>query len=185
MVTVRNTSETLKSVEYVSVDSLETAFGTLWLAASERGLCRLALPPAREHDRFREWVARHGPQGRQGTAVLALAKKELREYLAGARRRFTVPLDVSGSDFFRRVWEALIAIPYGQTMTYTALATKAQRPRAFRAAGAACALNPLPLVIPCHRAVGSDGSLTGFGGGLAMKEALLKMEGALGGKRTR
>ncbi|MBI3302239.1 MAG: methylated-DNA--[protein]-cysteine S-methyltransferase [Deltaproteobacteria bacterium] len=168
----------------VSVTSLETAFGTLWLAASERGLCRLALPPAKEHARFHAWVTRHGPPGQQGSAVLALANKELQEYLAGARRHFTVPLDVEGSEFFRQVWDVLMHIPYGQTLTYTALAARAQRPRAFRAAGAACALNPVPLIIPCHRAVGSNGSLTGFGGGLAMKEALLRMEGAIGGKGT-
>lgn len=162
----------------VNVSSLETAFGTLLLAASEQGLRRLALPPAQEHARFYEWVQRHGSQDRPEGSILVQAKNELQEYLAGARRSFTVPLDVEGSEFFRRVWKALIDIPYGQTRTYTALATKAGRPRAFRAAGAACALNPLPLIIPCHRAVGSNGSLTGFAGGLAMKEALLKMEGA-------
>ena len=166
----------------VSVASLQTPFGTLLLAASERGLCRLALPPTKEHARFQDWVTRHGPAGPQGAAVLELAKKELREYLTGNRRRFTVPLDVEGSEFFRRVWDALISIPYGQTLTYTALAAQARRPRAFRAAGAACALNPVPLIIPCHRAVGSNGSLTGFGGGLMMKEALLRLEGALGGE---
>ena len=117
-------------------------------------------------------------------AVLALAQQEVHEYLAGARRRFTVPLELEGSEFFRRVWDVLRGIPYGHTLTYTALAAKAQRPRAVRAAGAACALNPVPLIIPCHRAVGSNGALTGFGGGLAMKEALLRMEGALAGKGT-
>ena len=167
-----------------SVASLETAFGTLWLAASARGLCRLALPSAKEHTRFAEWVKRHGPQGQQGMEVLALARTEVHEYLAGARRGFTVPLELEGSEFFRRVWDVLLSIPYGHTLTYTALAAKAQRPRAVRAAGAACALNPVPLIIPCHRAVGSNGALTGFGGGLAMKEALLRMEGALAGKGT-
>jgi len=211
----------------VSVASLETAFGTLWLAASERGLCRLALPSAKEHTRFREWMVRlpqwdsdagkspsiplcqRGKRGAQGDFlrvslvpiqkcrvtspqrereptdslgqyVLARAKTELSEYLAGVRRDFTVPLDLDGSEFFRRAWAALLAIPYGHTLTYAALAAKLHSPRAFRAVGAACALNPVPLIIPCHRAVGSNGSLTGFAGGLAMKEALLRMEGALG-----
>jgi O-6-methylguanine DNA methyltransferase len=172
-----------KGVEH-SVASLETAFGTLWLAASARGLCRLALPSAKERARFEAWVERHGPQGEQGMEILALAKTEVHDYLAGARRHFTVPLDLEGSEFFRRVWDVLLSIPYGHTLTYTALAANAQRPRAVRAAGAACALNPVPLIIPCHRAVGSNGSLTGFGGGLAMKEALLRMEGALAGKGT-
>jgi O-6-methylguanine DNA methyltransferase len=117
-------------------------------------------------------------------AVLELAKTELCEYLAGTRCTFSVPLDVEGSEFFRRVWDALLSVPYGRTVTYSTLAAEARRPRAFRAAGAACALNPAPLIIPCHRAVGSDGSLTGFGGGLAMKEALLRLEGAVGRKES-
>jgi O-6-methylguanine DNA methyltransferase len=173
-----------KDIEPVGVASLETAFGTLLLAASEHGLCRLALPPAKEHARFREWVARHGPQGPRGEKILARVKQELQEYLAGTCRQFTVSLDVAGSEFFQRVWDVLKNIPYGQTLTYTDLAAKAGRPRASRAAGAACALNPVPLIIPCHRAVSSNGSLTGFGGGLAMKAALLRMEGAIAGRET-
>jgi O-6-methylguanine DNA methyltransferase len=162
----------------VSVGSLETVFGTLRLAATERGLCRLALPPEKDHARFHLWLERRGSQGQEGEAVLAQAKTELQEYFDGMRRQFTVPLDVEGGEFFHKVWDVLISIPYGRTLTYTAIATKAQRPRAFRAVGTACALNPVPLIIPCHRAVGSNGSLTGFAGGLAMKEALLKLEGA-------
>jgi O-6-methylguanine DNA methyltransferase len=161
----------------VTTDSLETPFGTLLLAATEHGLCRLALPSEKEHARFRLLGERYGSQGSAGKAVLALAKKEVREYLTGTCHEFTVPLDIEGSEFFRKVWDVLMRIPYGQTLTYTAIATRAGRPRAFRAAGAACALNPVPLIIPCHRAVGSNGSLTGFAGGLAMKEALLKLEG--------
>ena len=106
----------------------------------------------------------------------AQARQELTEYFAGTRRTWTLPLDVDGSAFFQEVWTVLRRIPYGQTHTYTQLAADAGRPRAFRAAGAACALNPVPLIIPCHRAVGSNGSLRGFGGGLDMKRALLDME---------
>jgi methylated-DNA-[protein]-cysteine S-methyltransferase len=166
----------------VSIASLETRFGTLWLATNERGLCRLALPTTKEHARFHDWVERKGLDRSCGQTVLTLAKRELREYFAGTRRHFTVPLDLQGSEFFCKVWEVLRAIPYGQTLTYTILATKAGRSRAPRAAGAACALNPVPLIVPCHRAVGSNGSLRGFGGGLAMKEALLAMEGAVRSK---
>lgn len=186
----RHVSQVRKSTHQISVAALETRFGTLWLAASARGLCRLGLPSAREHRRFHEWTARHGvefhsPHRQREKEILTLAKGELDEYLAGVRRHFTIPLDLEGSEFFRRVWEVLSSVPYGHTLTYTALAAQAGRPRAVRAAGAACALNPVPLIIPCHRAVGSNGSLTGFGGGLAMKEALLTMEGAIGGKGTR
>jgi O-6-methylguanine DNA methyltransferase len=166
----------------VSTLSSETRFGTLWLAANERGLCRLALPTIKEHARFHDWVERRGLHRSCGQTVLTLAKRELQEYLTGTRRYFTVPLDLHGSEFFCKVWGELRAIPYGQTLTYTVLATKAGRPQAPRAAGAACAFNPVPLIVPCHRAVGSNGSLRGFGGGLAMKEALLTMEGAMAAK---
>lgn len=162
----------------VAIASLVTPFGPLLLAASERGLCRLALPPAAEHARFHRWVQQRGRRDSGGAAFLALAAREVQEYLAGDRRDFTVPLEIEGGKFFRRVWQALLCIPYGQTTTYGALATAAGRPRATRAVGAACAHNPIPLIIPCHRAVGQNGALVGFAGGLAMKEALLKLEGA-------
>lgn len=161
----------------LAIDQLETSFGTLLLAASQTGLCRLALPPDKEHQRFREWTQGY-ESGQKGINILAQAKDELHEYLAGRLRQFGVPLDLVGSPFFCQVWNALAKVPYGKTITYTELATQAKRPHAYRAAGAACALNPIPLIIPCHRAVGRNGSLTGFGGGLAMKEALLRMEGA-------
>ncbi|MCS6924698.1 MAG: methylated-DNA--[protein]-cysteine S-methyltransferase [Candidatus Binatia bacterium] len=161
----------------VAVASLDTPFGPLLLAASERGLCRLALPPATEHLRFHQWVQRRRLD-LGGEAFLALAVREVQEYLAGDRRHFTVPLEIEGGEFFRRVWQALLGIPYGQTRTYAAVATAAGRPRAARAVGAACARNPIPLIIPCHRVVGQNEALTGFAGGLAMKEALLKLEGA-------
>jgi methylated-DNA-[protein]-cysteine S-methyltransferase len=162
----------------VAVSSFDTTFGTLLLAASERGLSRLALPAAKAHARFHAWARYHPVPGLRARDILTLAEKELREYFAGNRRHFTVPLDVKGGEFFRRVWEALMHIPYGQTRSYTAVATAAGQPRAARAAGAACALNPIPLFIPCHRVVAQNGALTGFAGGLAMKEALLKLEGA-------
>lgn len=162
----------------VAVASLDTPFGRLFLAASGRGLCRLALPAAAEHARFHHWVQQQRRPRSGGAAVLALAAREVQEYLAGDRRRFTVPLEIEGGEFFRRVWQALRCIPYGQTTTYAALAIAAGRPRAARAVGAACARNPIPLVIPCHRVVGQNGALTGFAGGLAMKEALLRLEGA-------
>ena len=166
------------SRQRLSTDQLETSFGTLLLAASQTGLCRLALPPDKEHQRFREWTQGY-ESSQDGSDILAQAKDELRDYLASRLRQFSVPLDLVGSPFFCQVWNALVKVPYGKTVTYTELAIQAKRPHAYRAAGAACALNPIPLIIPCHRAVGRNGSLTGFGGGLAMKEALLKLEGAV------
>lgn len=105
---------------------------------------------------------------------------ELREYLAGKRRVFSLPLDLSDTDGFRRrVLELTREIPYGETRTYTWLATQAGQPRGARAAGHAMATNPLPILIPCHRVVGARGSLTGYLGGLEMKHRLLQMEGGI------
>ena len=160
----------------ISIVSFKTWFGPLSLAATERGICRLALPPTREQQRFQTWCSSRTVKPRIGVPLLAQARQELTEYVDGTRRTWTVPLDVDGSTFFQEVWTVLCRIPYGQTLTYRQLAEDAGRPRAFRAAGAACAANPVPLIIPCHRAVGSNGSLRGFGGGLDMKRALLDME---------
>jgi methylated-DNA-[protein]-cysteine S-methyltransferase len=103
-------------------------------------------------------------------------REQLDEYFAGRRRRFDLPLAPAGTPFQRQVWEALAAIPYGETRTYGEVARSLGRPDASRAVGAANGANPLPIVIPCHRVVGSDGSLTGFGGGLETKSALLELE---------
>jgi len=122
-----------------------------------------------------------GSQGSpDGTAepgeIFQRAFRQLEEYFAGRRRGFQLPLAPAGTAFQRRVWSALRDIPYGQTMSYGALAARAGSPRAFRAVGQACGRNPLAIIIPCHRAVGWDGRLTGFAGGLALKEFLLRLE---------
>jgi O-6-methylguanine DNA methyltransferase len=111
--------------------------------------------------------------------IAARAEREIREYLAGRRRRFTVPLDLSGlSPFHRRVLRAALRIPYGRTVTYSDLARRVGRPAAARAVGQAMARNPVPLVIPCHRVVAAGGGLGGYSGGLALKRRLLALEGA-------
>jgi len=110
--------------------------------------------------------------------VLSRAARELAEYFAGKRRQFTIPLSPAGTDFQRRVWAALEAIPYGETTTYGALAAQIGNPRACRAVGMANNRNPIPIFIPCHRVVGADGSLTGYAGGLDAKQLLLELEGA-------
>lgn len=104
---------------------------------------------------------------------------ELAQYLAGRRRVFDLPLRLLGTGFEKDVWRAVESIPYGRTATYREIAQLVGRPRATRAVGAANGKNPLPIVIPCHRVVGSNGSLTGYGGGLAVKRRLLALEGAL------
>ncbi len=107
------------------------------------------------------------------------ATRQLREYFAGERREFELPLDPRGSEFQKRVWSALRNIPYGTTISYGELAHRVGQPTAARAVGAANGRNPIPIVIPCHRVIGKDGSLTGFGGGLPLKERLLELESPL------
>jgi methylated-DNA-[protein]-cysteine S-methyltransferase len=108
--------------------------------------------------------------------VLEEAARQLREYFAGTRTAFTVPIDLVGTPFQRQAWFGLADIPYGETVSYAEQARRLGRPRAVRAVGAANGRNPVPIVLPCHRVVGSDGSLTGFGGGLHVKQALLDHE---------
>jgi methylated-DNA-[protein]-cysteine S-methyltransferase len=112
-------------------------------------------------------------------AVLLEAERQLGEYFAGQRREFSLPLDPSGTEFQRKVWSALLTIPFGSTRSYADVARQIGSPSAVRAVGAANARNPLSIVAPCHRVVGSTGKLTGFAGGLDNKAYLLALEGAL------
>lgn len=104
--------------------------------------------------------------------------RQLQEYFRGERRDFDLPLAPEGTDFQRRVWTELARIPYGETISYRALAERIGSPAAVRAVGRANGANPIPIVVPCHRVIGADGSLTGYGGGLPVKQALLALEGA-------
>lgn len=110
--------------------------------------------------------------------VLAAATAQLAEYFAGERQEFDIPLDLTGTDFQRAAWSALVSVPFGETRSYRQQAEAIGRPKAVRAIGAANGRNPVPIVLPCHRIVGSDGSLTGYGGGLPIKEYLLNHEQA-------
>ena len=118
------------------------------------------------------------PTGRSEPPLLMEAARQIGEYLQGERRVFDVPIRLEGTDFQLRVWNALRTIPYGQTRTYAEVAAQIGRPKAVRAVGGANHRNPLPLLVPCHRVVGADGSLVGFGGGLEVKRRLLELEGA-------
>jgi methylated-DNA-[protein]-cysteine S-methyltransferase len=115
---------------------------------------------------------------RQDAAPFRAAIAQLEEYFAGRRQAFELPLAPRGTEFQRRVWRALGAIPYGRTISYGELARRIGRPSASRAVGLANGANPLPIIVPCHRVIGADGSLTGFGGGLPIKRKLLALEGA-------
>ncbi|WP_027190601.1 methylated-DNA--[protein]-cysteine S-methyltransferase [Fundidesulfovibrio putealis] len=112
----------------------------------------------------------------QETQAIREAHRQLARYFAGELREFSLPLAPQGTQFLRAVWDQLRAVAYGQTATYSQIAQRAGNPRAIRAVGLACARNPLPLVIPCHRILGSSGKLTGYRGGLALKQRLLEME---------
>lgn len=112
-------------------------------------------------------------------AALNACGKQLKEYFAGRRREFDLPLSPAGTEFQQNVWAALKAIPYGELRSYRDIAEGLDKPKAVRAVGAANGRNPLPIVVPCHRVIGSDGSLTGFAGGLEAKKILLRLEGAI------
>jgi len=163
----------------VAYSEIESPLGT-WLAAmTERGLVRIAFNPE-EEDVLDELAARVSPRVLRVPSKFDDLRREFDEYFDGKRREFDIDLDwrlVQG--FNRRVLEATARIPYGRMSTYKTMATEAGSPRAARAAGNALHNNPIPLVVPCHRVIGSGGSLVGYGGGLPMKEFLLKLEGAL------
>lgn len=143
--------------------------GTLRLVASDAALVGVYFEAHRPAPSLEARPVRAHP-------ILDRAGRELGEYFAGKRSRFTLPLEPRGTAFQRAVWGALMAIPFGERRSYAELAAAIGRPRAVRAVGAANGKNPLSIVVPCHRVVGSDGSLTGYAGGLAAKERLLALE---------
>ena len=163
----------------VAFTTVSTPVGVLLLAATEEGLVRVAY--AREdHEAVLQDLARRiSPRVLRAPTRLAPAVRQLEEYFAGTRTRFDLPLDRSLSHGFRRlVQEHLPDIGYGRTESYGAVARSVGRPQAVRAVGTACATNPLPVVVPCHRVLRGDGGLGGYVGGLEAKTALLELEAA-------
>ncbi len=163
----------------VAYDLVDTPIGTLFVATTERGLARIVYDA--EPEQQLESLARtFGRRVLRAAAPIDSTRRELEEYFEGRRRAFDLPLDLTAiADFHRRVLRELAEVPYGQVVTYGALAARAERPRAARAVGTAMNRNPVPIVLPCHRVIGANGSLTGYGGGLERKEALLRLEGAI------
>ena len=158
-------------------NTLSTPFGDLGFASSSAGLLTLLFPDAIEdRDRTIEKLA-PGSRIEPGTGQNEAAIEQVKEYLAGDRTSFDLPLDQRGTEFQKTVWDAVYAIPWGETTTYGEIARSIGRPDAFRAVGAANGANPHPIIVPCHRVIGADGSLTGFGGGLPLKRRLLALEG--------
>ncbi|GEO95683.1 methylated-DNA--[protein]-cysteine S-methyltransferase [Kocuria turfanensis] len=163
----------------VAYTTLETPVGTLLLAATERGLVRVAYAREDHEKVLADLADRLGPRILHAPARLEPAVEQLREYFAGTRTRFDLPLDRSLSRGFRRlVQEHLPGIDYGSTQSYSAVARSVGRPQAVRAVGTACATNPLPVVVPCHRVLRGDGGLGGYIGGLEAKSVLLELEAA-------
>lgn len=154
--------------------TFETPFGRLELAVDVGGtLVELWLP-----NRSKAVQSAPAPS-RAASDGMHAVHSQLREYFGGTRRTFDLPLDPRGTPFERRVWTRLREIPYGATTSYGAIAHEFGLPNAARAVGRANGSNPIPIVIPCHRVIGADGTLTGFGGGLPLKRALLELEGAI------
>ncbi len=148
------------------------------LAASQKGLCNV-LWPNKPFWILENWVKRYFPESdfTYEQNYLTPYVAQLEEYFEGKRRIFDVPLDLKGTDFQISVWQALLRIPYGTTKAYSEIAREIKRPKAVRAVGGAIGANPVSIIVPCHRVIGKDGTLTGFGGGLEIKERLLRLEG--------
>ena len=152
-------------------DTFNSPNGKMLLVANDHGLCGVYFqgqkyfPDSNEGKRD----PRHVP--------LRQAKRELTEYFAGKRKRFEVALDAQGTPFQRSVWKAISTVGFGETISYAELARRAGHPGSARAAGAATGRNPIGVIVPCHRIMGADGSLTGYAGGLKRKRALLALEG--------
>lgn len=148
---------------------LDTPIGELLVAGDDDGLSMIGFPEgSMRREPEPEWIFNE--------KELTEACRQLAEYFTGKRKHFELKLNPSGTEFQRQVLDELVRIPYGTTVSYSDIARRIGRPRAVRAVGAANGRNPIPVVIPCHRVIGADGDLTGFGGGLPTKEALLRLE---------
>jgi O-6-methylguanine DNA methyltransferase len=167
--------------------NMESMVGPLFLAASRKGLVALEFDTRLPGQQSIRPNPRHLREERQdfrfedSCGLLQQYSSELEEYFSGKRRQFTFPLDLRGTDFQLACWNALLAIPYGETRSYADIARAVDKPNAFRAVGMANNRNPVAIVVPCHRVIASDGGLCGYGGGLAVKRKLLELEGALSG----
>jgi O-6-methylguanine DNA methyltransferase len=166
----------------------QSPVGPLTLVASERGLvalefgnnlerlARVSDPGTHRVPRPSPVLARAGVSAVYSDEKLAPYRRQLEQYFAGERREFTIPLDLRGTDFQLACWRELLKIPYGETRSYAEIARAVGQPKAFRAVGTANHDNPVAIIVPCHRVIGSNGKLTGYGGGLELKQRLLDLE---------
>jgi methylated-DNA-[protein]-cysteine S-methyltransferase len=160
--------------------SFDSRIGLIYVASTDKGVCKISVPKETRRDFFR-WLHDHfadhevaDNKSRNREAI-----DQLIRYFNGKLARFTCPVDLIGTPFQIRVWRELAKIPYGTTITYKQLARRVGTSKGFQAVGRANASNPLPIIVPCHRVLGTDGSLVGYSSGIKTKEFLLKLEGAL------
>lgn len=160
--------------------TFDSRIGRIYVASTERGVCKISVPRETRKDFF-TWLDEH--LDIDGVVDNKSRNKEiidqLSRYLSGRLVRFTCPVDLIGTPFQLRVWNELMKVAYGSTVTYKTLAKRVSVPSAFQAVGRANAANPLPILVPCHRILGSDGSMVGYAYGIKMKEFLLRLEGAI------
>ncbi|OAI43269.1 cysteine methyltransferase [Verrucomicrobia bacterium SCGC AG-212-E04] len=163
----------MKTSPTITYSEMESPIGRLLLYGTARGLSGIFMTRQRHFEgKQKEW--------KRDDARWSGVAKQLREYFEGKRRDFDIPLDVEGTDFQMKVWDALTKIPFGRTASYADVARKIGKPKAMRAVGMANGRNPVSIVVPCHRVIGADGSLTGYGGGLDRKKILLDLESRVG-----
>jgi methylated-DNA-[protein]-cysteine S-methyltransferase len=153
---------------------VNTPLGRIRVEATARGVCHMGFTKAGAG----RPAKREAHASREARAHVVAGIRQLREYFAGQRKEFRLPLDLRGTEYQLRVWQKLLEIPFGQTVSYGELARRVGLPHSPRAAGTACGSNPLAVVVPCHRVIGADGKLHGYGGGLWRKQRLLELEGS-------
>jgi O-6-methylguanine DNA methyltransferase len=160
--------------------SFDSRIGRIYVASTDRGVCKISVPRESRKDFF-DWLKGHFDT-ETVTDNRARNKEvidQLTRYFNGKLAKFTCPIDLIGTPFQIRVWKELSKITYGSTITYRTLAKRVLAPKAFQAVGRANGANPLPIIVPCHRVLGSDGSLVGYSCGIKTKEFLLRLEGAI------
>jgi epoxyqueuosine reductase len=170
------------SREMIYYDEMTTPIGILTLFTSETGICLVEFGSFSLRESFvqqwsRNWTA--DAEFIRDEQRLLESKTQLEQYFSGSRKQFDLPMDQRGTPFQLQVWAALADIPYGETRSYKQMAEVIERPKAIRAVGGANNKNPISIIVPCHRVIGAEGSLIGFGGGLEIKSHLLSIEGSL------
>lgn len=159
----------------VFISKIESKLGTLYMASSDKGLCKIGLSNRKEE--FTSFLLKHFDAIEDSSEKNSTVAKQLKEYLDGNLKKFSIDLHLIGTSFQKKVWQELMEVPYGEVCSYKDLAIRAGSPKGFRAVGMANNKNPIPIIIPCHRVIGSNGKLVGYGGGMDIKERLLELEG--------